>query len=136
MKKKEFQHDYFFLTNKEEAAMNVLWSYSKPLSASEIAENIPERNWPASSIQSILRGLEKKKAIKVAEITKLGKSYGRLFLPTLTANEYATMQFNRYFKKNDKDSLSLLSTLLGDATNSKKEFISTLQNLLDEQKEG
>ena len=93
-------YEYFCLSPKEEAAMNVLWNTEDALSASEIAAKIPNRNWPSSSIQSILRNLEKKNAIKVESITKLGKSYGRLFRPTLTANEYAAMQFQRFFRKN------------------------------------
>ena len=92
----------FFLTSKEEAAMKVLWASDTPLSATEIAEGIPDRTWPTSSIQSILRTLEKKKAIEVAEITKIGKSYGRLFRPTISANEYAIMQFDRYYQGDDQ----------------------------------
>lgn len=123
--------DYFYLSPKEEAAMKVLWATDKALSASEIAEEIPNRTWPASSIQSILRKLEKKNAIKVTSITKLGKSYGRLFRPGLTANEYATIQFTRYYQTNKQDSFSILSSLLGNATINKNELFKTLHSFLD-----
>ncbi len=125
-------YEYFCLSPKEEAAMNVLWNTEDALSASEIAAKIPNRNWPSSSIQSILRNLEKKNAIKVESITKLGKSYGRLFRPTLTANEYAAMQFQRFFRKNQKDGFSVLSSLLGDTNIENKELSATLQSLLEE----
>lgn len=124
----------FFLTSKEEAAMKVLWASDGPLSATEIAEKIPNRSWPSSSIQSILRTLEKKQAIEVAEITKIGKSYGRLFRPTISANEYAVMQFNRYYQGDDQDSLSLISMLLGKK-NSKEEITEALQELLNQYRE-
>lgn len=123
-----------FLTSKEEAAMKVLWASDEPLSATEIAERIPNRLWPSSSIQSILRTLEKKQAIEVAEITKIGKSYGRLFRPTISANEYAVMQFNRYYQKDDKANLSLISMLLG-GKNNKEEIAKILQELLNQYKE-
>lgn len=137
MPEKNGNKNYFFLTGKEEAAMKVLWSIDKPLSATEIAEGIPERNWPVSSIQSILRTLEKKKAIEVAQITKIGKSYGRLFHPTLSANEYAAMQFERYYQPNHNDYLPLISSLLGKDTGNanNKDIIDTLQTLLVKYKE-
>lgn len=124
----------FFLTSKEEATMKVLWESNKPLSATEIAERIPDRLWPSSSIQSILRTLEKKQAIEVAEITKIGKSYGRLFRSTISANEYAVMQFNRYYQRDDKANLSLISMLLGEK-NSKEEIAEALQELLNKYRE-
>ena len=131
---KNSMNSCFFLTNKEEAALKVLWASDTPLSATEIAERIPDRTWPTSSIQSILRTLEKKKAIEVAEITKIGKSYGRLFRPTISANEYAIMQFNRYYQEDGQDSLSLISMLLGQKNN-KEEITEALQELLDQYKE-
>ncbi|MDW2799273.1 BlaI/MecI/CopY family transcriptional regulator [Clostridium boliviensis] len=124
----------FFLTNKEESAMKVLWASDTPLCATEIAERIPNRIWPSSSIQSILRTLEKKEAIEVAEITKIGKSYGRLFRPTISANEYAVMQFDRYYQGHDQEGLSLISTLLGKKK-CKKEIAEALQELLNQYRE-
>lgn len=123
--------EYFYLSPKEEAAMKVLWGTDQELSASEIADKIPNRAWPASSIQSILRGLEKKGAIKVAAITKLGKSYGRLFRPALSSNEYVTMQFGRYYQANKKDCFSMLSSLLGNTFSDKEEVIGTLHALIE-----
>lgn len=125
---------YFFLLPKEEAAMKVLWSSDKAMSAAEIAENIPDRTWPASSIQNILRNLEKKNAIKVDSITKIGKSYGRLFKPTISVNEYAVMQFNRYYQGNKKERFSMINSLLGNSGNNKEDLIEALQSLLDEYK--
>ncbi|MFT4104913.1 MAG: BlaI/MecI/CopY family transcriptional regulator [Lacrimispora sp.] len=131
---KNSMNSCFFLTSKEEAAMKVLWASDTPLSATEIAERIPNRTWPSSSIQSILRTLEKKKAIEVAEITKIGKSYGRLFRATISANEYAVMQFDRYYQGDDQDSLSLISMLLGKKS-SKEEIADALQELLNQYRE-
>ncbi|MDH6363362.1 putative transcriptional regulator [Enterococcus sp. PF1-24] len=121
---------YFFLTEKEEATMKVLWENDKPMSAAEIAEEIPNRTWPATSIQGIIKKLEKKNAIKVAKITKIGKAYGRLFVPTISANEYATMQFKRFYQEEKSDSLYALSALLGESQQDKEELIKNLQDLI------
>lgn len=129
------QEGYFFLKNqKEELIMQVLWESEKPLSATEIAERIPNRNWPASSIQSILKGLEKKNAIRVSKIDKIGKVYGRFFEPTLSANEYATMQFSHFYQHDEKNYFSVISSLLGNSSDNKEEIIETLEALLDEYK--
>ncbi|MGX1572989.1 BlaI/MecI/CopY family transcriptional regulator, partial [Paenibacillus terrae] len=134
MLNKNSMNSCFFLTSKEEAAMKVLWASDETLSATEIAEGIPNRAWPSSSIQSILRTLEKKEVIEVVKITKIGKSYGRLFGPTISANEYAVMQFHRYYQWDNKDSFSLISMLLGKK-NSKEEIAEALQELLNQYRE-
>ena len=126
------KRNYFYLAPKEELAMKVLWDTDEALSASAIAERIPDRSWPASSIQSILRGLEEKGAIKVDAITKLGKSYGRLFRPMLSADDYATMQFERYYQNGKANCFSLMSSLLGNTHAEKEEVIDALYALLDE----
>lgn len=123
---------YFCLSPKEEAAMKVLWGTQEALSASAIAEGIPNRTWPASSIQAILRGLEKKKAIRVDSVAKLGKSYGRLFRPALSANEYAAMQFGRFYQSGRQDCFAMLSSLLGNTGHGDEEIIEALHALIKE----
>lgn len=99
--------------------MKVLWEAGDALSASEIAERIPNRNLPATSIQRIPHNLEKKNAIRVDAITKLGKSYRRLFRPTLSVNEYAVMQFGRYYQSGKSDCVSIVSSLLENTSANK-----------------
>lgn len=124
--------NFFYLSSKEEAAMKALWNSDGPLSAAEIANRIPGRTWPASSIQSILRGLEQKHAIEVADIVKLGKSYGRVFRPALSANEYVAMQFDRYYQDDENNYRPMISALLGNTPNSQKKdsVITELKALL------
>ena len=132
-KKKELK--YFSLSNKEEEAMKVLWNSDKALSAMEIAEGIPDRSWPSSSIQNIMRSLEKKGAIVVDSVIKLGKSYGRVFRPALSANEYASMQFERFYQGRDRNCFSVLSSFLGNTKSSKEEIIDALEKLLEQYRE-
>jgi len=128
------KQEYFYLLPKEEMAMKVLWDTEEALSASEIAERIPNRTWPATSIQSILRGLEEKKAIKIDSITRLGKSYGRLFRPLLSADDFAAMQFLRYYQNGKSNCYSVFSSILKNIDAEKEEVIEALQTLLDEYK--
>ncbi|HBA96716.1 MAG TPA: hypothetical protein DCZ23_01275 [Lachnospiraceae bacterium] len=115
--------------------MRVLWSTKDALSASEIASRIPDRTWPASSIQGILRSLESKGAVKVDSITKLGKSYGRLFCPVLSANEYALVQFNRYYRESDDQKAgisSIISSILKNSNIEKSDIVDILQDIIKE----
>lgn len=127
----EKSQEYFYLLPKEESVMKVLWDTEDALSASEIAERIPNRDWPAISIQNILRSLEKKNAIRVDAITKLGKSYGRLFRPVLSANEYASMQFGRFYQNGKKDYRSMVLALFGETSAGKEEMVKTLESILE-----
>lgn len=134
-KKTKQTPEFFYLPAKEEEVMKVLWDSKEPLSASEIAKKIPDRTWPASSIQGLLRSLQNKGAIEIDCITKLGKSYGRLFRPALSANEYITMQFNRYYQPEEdgKKSCSfMVSSILGNTGIGKEDIIDVLQDIIKE----
>lgn len=123
---------YFFLTNKEEEIMNVLWGSDKPLSASEIAGAISEetgRTYPPASMQNALKGLVKKQALAEAGEKRIGKVYGRVYSPTLSKNQYAVMQFKRYYNNDDPDGLSLIFSILGKKRE-KSEVVGTLQEIL------
>ena len=100
----------FYLSEKEEEVMKILWKSDKPLSAKEIAAEI-NCEWADKSIQGIIRKLEEKKAIEVADIVKVYKSNARLFKPTISSDEYAVMQFDKYYN-NDKKIPFILSALV------------------------
>ena len=100
----------FYLSEKEEEVMKILWKSDKPLSAKEITAEI-NCEWADKSIQGIIRKLEEKKAIEVADIVKVYKSNARLFKPTISSDEYAVMQFDKYYN-NDKKIPFILSALV------------------------
>ena len=122
----------FYLNQKEEQVMKVLWSSDTPLSATEIANRI-DSDWAKKSIQNIIRKLESKKAIEVAEITKIGKTYGRLFRPTISSDEYAVMQFNNFYK-GDNEVPFILSALTGNKKKSSA-LAKELKELMEKYKE-
>lgn len=122
----------FNLNEKEEQVMKVLWKNDMPMSATEIANEI-ESDWAKKSIQNIIRKLESKNAIEITEITKIGKTYGRLFRPTVSSDEYAMEQFNRFYDKDDYAPF-LLSALV-DTKEENKELAQKLRDLIDQYKE-
>ena len=76
------------LTKSEMEIVDVLWNEDKPLSRSDLLERSEEKTWKDSSVHILLNGLLQKGAIQEAGLVKRSKTYGRVFSPTLTREEY------------------------------------------------
>ena len=68
--------------------MDVLWGSEKPLSRADLLAHAEEKTWKDSSVHILLNGLLQKGAIAEAGLVKRSKTYGRLFAPTLTREQY------------------------------------------------
>jgi len=76
------------LTKSEMEIMDVLWGSEKPLSRADLLAQSEEKTWKDSSVHILLNGLLQKGAIQEAGLVKRSKTYGRVFSPTLTREEY------------------------------------------------
>ncbi len=76
------------LTKSEMEIMDVLWGSEKPLSRADLLGRSEEKTWKDSSVHILLNGLLQKGAIQEAGLVKRSKTYGRVFSPTLTREEY------------------------------------------------
>jgi len=76
------------LTRSEMEIMDVMWESGVPLSRSDLLAYSQEKTWKDSSIHILLNGLLQKGAIQEAGLVKRSKTYGRVFSPTLTREEY------------------------------------------------
>lgn len=76
------------LTRSEMEIMDVLWESGVPMSRSDLLANSDEKTWKDSSVHILLNGLLQKGAIQEAGLVKCSKTYGRVFSPTLTREEY------------------------------------------------
>ena len=76
------------LTKSEMEIMDVLWGADKPLSRADLLERSEEKTWKDSSVHILLNGLLLKGAIREAGLVKRSKTYGRVFSPTMTREEY------------------------------------------------
>jgi len=87
------------LTKSEMEIMDVLWESGEPLSRSDLLSRSEEKTWKDSSVHILLNGLLQKGAIREAGLVKRSKTYGRVFAPTLTREEYfATTIFSHRHK--------------------------------------
>ena len=76
------------LTKSEMEIMDVLWAAEAPLSRADLLARSEEKTWKDSSVHILLNGLLQKEAIREAGLVKRSKTYGRVFAPTLTREEY------------------------------------------------
>ena len=76
------------LTRSEMEIMDVLWGSAAPLSRADLLAYSEEKTWKDSSVHILLNGLLQKGAIQEAGLVKRSKTYGRVFAPTLTREEY------------------------------------------------
>lgn len=76
------------LTKSEMEIMDVLRESDQPLSRSDLLERSEEKTWKDSSVHILLNGLLQKGAIREAGLVRRSKTYGRVFSPTMTREEY------------------------------------------------
>ena len=76
------------LTRSEMEIMDVMWESGVPMSRSDLLSHSEEKTWKDSSVHILLNGLLQKNAIQEAGLVKRSKTYGRVFIPTMTREEY------------------------------------------------
>ena len=89
------------LTRSEMEIMDVMWESGIPMSRADLLARSEEKTWKDSSVHILLNGLLQKGAIQEVGLVKRSKTYGRVFAPTLTREEYfATTIFCHRHKPN------------------------------------
>ena len=87
------------LTKSELEFMDVLWDTGEPMSRADLLDHSEAKSWKDSSVHILLNGLLAKNAIREAGFVKRSKTYGRVFAPNLTREEYfATTVFSHRHK--------------------------------------
>ena len=113
------------LTRSEMEIMDVMWESNVPMSRADLLARSEEKTWKDSSVHILLNGLLQKGAIQEAGLVKRSKTYGRVFSPTMTREEYfaATIFSHRH----KPDIVGLFEALLRrDISTAEMEQIRTL----------
>ena len=125
-------NQYFRLTKSEHEIMDLLWREARPLSRSEIIDLTPERSWKPASIHILLNSMLEKGAIGVAGFVQSTKNYARTFTHTLTADEYAVLQFKHSSAFNEQSVIHLVSALVEDIQD--QDILDQLVQILEKRK--
>ena len=76
------------LTRSELEIMDVLWDCGKPMSRADLLARPEDKTWKDGSVHILLNSLLRKGAIEEAGVVKRSKTYGRVFVPTMSREEY------------------------------------------------
>lgn len=98
------------LTKSEMEIMDVLWESDKPLSRADLLSRSEEKTWKDSSVHILLNSLLQKGAIAEAGLVCRSKTYGRVFSPTMTREEYFAMTI--FSHRHKPEIVGLIATLL------------------------
>ena len=82
----------FRLTKSESIVLELLWDYGD-MTQDEINQKAQElefivRTWKPRSVFTLLNGLIRRDLVKVASMKRAGKTYARVFTPTMSRPEY------------------------------------------------
>lgn len=121
------------ITNRERDVLEVLWTSSKPLLASDIPKINPSLS--ISSVQLALRNLLSKKVIEVADIVYSGTVLSRSYRSLISKEDFINNEVIRNFKDLDKaiTTKNIVATLLQNEKN-ESETIKELEKFLEERK--
>ena len=116
------------LTRIEMEIMDVLWDAGQPLSRADLLERSEEKTWKDSSVHILLNGLLAKEAIREAGLVKRSKTFGRIFVPTMTREEYFAQTI---FGHRHQPELIGLFTALLEQRDPSREQLETMKALID-----
>lgn len=116
------------LTRSEMEIMDVLWDAGQPLSRADLLERAEEKTWKDSSVHILLNGLLAKEAIREAGLVKRSKTFGRIFVPTMTREEYFAQTI---FGHRHQPELIGLFTALLEQRDPSREQLETMKALIE-----
>lgn len=118
------------LSDAEHEVMEVLWASDQPLTATEIAERVPqEREWTLATVKSLLSRLLAKKAVNPR---KDGRRF--LYAPAIERADYVGEESRRFVGKMFGGRLSPLFARLAEEEMLDDEDIAEIEALLKELK--
>jgi predicted transcriptional regulator len=108
--------------------MDVLWDSEQPLSRSDLLNRAEEKSWKDSSVHILLNGLLAKEAIREAGLVKRSKTFGRVFVPTMTREEYFAQTI--FGHRHQPELIGLFDALLQQREPSREQLM-TMRSLID-----
>ncbi len=83
----------FSLTKSEYEVMKILWDNNKPMLKLEILELANNHKWNDNYLKKMLTVLFKKGALESVGVQRVGKVNSRMYVPTMTEDEYNVSQY-------------------------------------------
>lgn len=103
------------LTKSEHEIMNLLWHVDRPLTASEIIEQLTDKTWKDSYIHLLINSLLDKGMIRAEGFAKTTKNYARTFVAAVSEEAYAVQQIAGRKPLSTLSVVSIVSALVEQA---------------------
>jgi Penicillinase repressor. len=121
------------LTKSEYELMKILWDKKRPMAKYEILEASINYKWKENYLKKMIHVLMDKGAIKAVGKIQVVKNYARLYIPTISEDEYNISQYPIH-------SLTVVAGLVGGLyekadEKEKEELIIELEKLVENLKE-
>lgn len=123
------------LSQKEIDIMQVLWKNDKPLFVSEIVSSNKEFSLP--TVQRLLKKLEKRGYIQVADIVQHGKALARRYSAKISVDDFLKEEINFFFPIVENKigfSADVLAVFFNQNTGEDAALISELESLIVKKK--
>lgn len=120
--------------------MQILWKTKRPMQATEIWEavqqtNLKDKEITVFAIQRVLKLLLDDELIVVSNFVRVGKTTAREYEASITAEDYAVMQYKRNFPKQKGTSLPKMVAALLDRSDHEKSELDALEVMLEERRQ-
>jgi len=120
------------VNDREENLLNFLWDKNKPMTSTEMLENLQAEGWKQITLLKTVQSLSEKDYLEVVGFEKISKTYARRFVPKMTRNEF----YSQMIKKKGVDESSIIdvtAALIGADCKSKEgaeQIINKLESII------
>ena len=120
------------ITPYEKEVLDALWESGEALTAREIVNYCVNKSWKPSYIHLMINSLLEKKMIKEAGFKQTSKNFARMYMPSMTEEEWFSYQMMEKVKNRDVLLKNVLSEILKDTWDVEK--IDELKAVIEERK--
>lgn len=123
----------FKLTKSEYEVMKILWDENRPMAKHEILAAGKDYTWQEGYLKKMLHVLLNKGAIKPVGKVLVTRNYARLYIPTMSEDEY---NISQYPVHSLKTIAGLVNGVYGKSDEEEREeLIAELEKIVEELKE-
>ena len=120
------------ITPYEKEVLDTLWESGEALTAREIVNYCVNKSWQPSYIHIMINSLLEKEMIKEAGFKQTSKNFARMYMPSMTEEEWFSYQMMEKVKNRDVLLKNVLSEILKDTWDVEK--IDELKAVIEERK--
>ncbi len=127
-----------FLSDREEALMELLWASETPLSAMDLQEQLDSSEWSRMTLYRTLQLLIEKGYVRICGLERNNTQYMRKMEAAITKSGYLAKELiNRNFRRHDMSGLVMAlieetQNISNDDVSDNSDLIADLENIISD----